>query len=87
MRSIASKVFEHVIIIRLEDYLWTNDNQFGLKPGHSVDLCMYALSEFIEYLKSPSTSVNVAFLDVSKAFDKIRTFFRNSLIECSNLFN
>ena len=32
--SIASKVFEHIIILRLEEYLWTNDNQFGFKSGH-----------------------------------------------------
>ena len=52
-------------------YLWTNDNQFGFKSGHSTDLCIYALTEFIEYFKSRSTSVYVAFLDASKAFDKI----------------
>ena len=28
MSSIASKVFEHIIIIRLEEYLWTSDNIF-----------------------------------------------------------
>ena len=56
---------------RLEEYLWTNDNQFGFKSGHSTDLCIYALTEFIEYFKSRSTSVYVAFLDASKAFDKI----------------
>ena len=71
LSSIASKVFEHIIILRLEEYLWTNDNQFGFKSGHSTDLCIYALSEFIEYFKSRSTSVYVAFLDASKAFDKI----------------
>ena len=52
-------------------YLWTNDNQFGFKSGHSTDLCIYALTECIEYFKSRSTSVYVAFLDASKAFDKI----------------
>ena len=78
LSSIASKVFEHIIILRLEEYLWTNDNQFGFKSGHSTDLCIYALSEFIEYFKSRSTSVYVAFLDASKAFDKIShwIFFR-----------
>ena len=69
--SIASKVFEHVILCRLEEYLWTNDNQFGFKPSHSTDLCVYALTEFIEYFKSRSTSIYLAFLDASKAFDKI----------------
>ena len=71
-------MFEHIIAERLEVYLWTNDNQFGFKSGHSTDLCIYALSEFIEYFKSRSTSVYVEFLDASKAFDKIShwTLFR-----------
>ena len=34
-------------------------------------ICVYALTEFIEYLKNRSTSVYVAFLDASKAFDKV----------------
>ena len=49
LSSIISKVFEHTIVNRLEEYLWTNDNQFGFKSGHSTDLCIYALTEFIEY--------------------------------------
>ena len=68
---ITSKVFEHIILLRLEEYLWTTDNQFGFKSGHSTDHCIYALSELIEYFESRSTSVYVAFLDPSKAFDKI----------------
>ena len=32
---------------------------------------MYALSEVIEYLKSRSTSVYVAFVDLGKAVDQI----------------
>ena len=71
LSSIASKVFGHISILRLKEYVWTNDNQFGFKSGHSTDLCIYALSELIEYFKSRSTSVYVAFLDASKTFDKI----------------
>ena len=53
--------------------LRTACNQFWYKAGHSTDLCVYALPviEFIEYYKRRSTSVYVAFLDASKAFDKI----------------
>ena len=47
LSSILSKVFEHVILFRLEDYLWTNDNQFGFKPSYPTDLCVYAFIEFI----------------------------------------
>jgi len=81
LSSIISKVFEHIILQRLEAYLWTNDNQFGFKTSHSTDLCVYALCEFIEYFKSRSTSVFISFLDASKAFDKINhwTLFRKLL--------
>ena len=68
---IVSKILENVILQRIEEYLWTTDNQFGFKAHHSIDLCVYALTKFIEYLKNRSTSVYVAFLDASKAFDKI----------------
>ena len=77
-----------MIAERLEVYLWTNDNQFGFKSGHSTDLCIYALAEFIEYFKSRSTSVYVAFLDASKAFDKIShwTLFRKLIDRCVPLY-
>ena len=83
LSNISSKVFEHVILFRLEDYLWINDNQFGIKPSHSTDLCVYALTEFIEYFKSRFTSIYVAFLDASKAFDKIShwTPFKNMMCQ------
>ena len=68
---IVSKIFENVILLRIEEYLWTTDNQFGFKAHHSTDLCVHALTEFIEHFKNRSTSVYVAFLDASKAFDKI----------------
>ena len=71
LSSTVSKVFKNVILNRLEEYLWTSDNQFGYKSGHSTDLYVYALTEFIEYFRSRSTSVFVAFMDASKAFDEI----------------
>ena len=90
LSSIISKVFEHVIAERLEVYHWTNDNQFGFKSGHSTDLCLYALTDLIEYFKSRSTSVHVyvAFLDTSKAFDKIShwTLFRKLVDRCVPLY-
>ena len=61
LSSTISKVFENIILHRLEEYLWTTYNQLGFKSGHSTDLCAYALTEFIEYLKCCSTSVYVAF--------------------------
>ena len=62
LSSITSKVFENIILLRLEEYIWTTDNQFGFKSGHSTGLCIYALSELIEYFKGRSTSVYVAYI-------------------------
>ena len=70
LSSIISKVFQNVILHRL----WTTDNQFGFKSGYSIDLCVYALTEFIEYFERRLTSVYVVFLDASKAFDKINNW-------------
>ena len=47
LSSITFKVFEHIILLRLDEYLWTTDNQFGFKSRHSTYLCIYALSEHI----------------------------------------
>ncbi len=88
LSSIISKIFEKVILHRLEEYLWTTDNQFGFKSGHSTDQCVYALTEFIEYFKHRSSSVFVAFLDASKAFDKINHWilFRKLLDRCVPMY-
>ena len=77
---IISKVFESIILHRIEDYLWTTDNQFGFKAHHSTDLCVYALTEFIEYFKSRSTSVYVAFLD-AKSEKSILGFSLKKIID------
>ena len=61
LSSTISKVFENVILHRIEEYLSTTNNQFGIKSGYSTDVCVYALTEFIEYLKRRSTLVYVAF--------------------------
>ena len=48
---IIPKVFENIILHRIEDYLWTTDNQFGFNTHHSTDQRVYSLTEFIEYLR------------------------------------
>ena len=48
LSSITSKVFEHIILLRLEK------NIYGplIITGSTTDLCIYALSELIEYFKT-----------------------------------
>ena len=32
-------------------YIYTSDNQFGFKSGHSTEFSIYTLQEFIEFYK------------------------------------
>ena len=56
LASVISKVFEMAPLVKLEKYLYSSDYQFGFKPKHS-DLCIYTLTEVIEFYKSQSSSV------------------------------
>ena len=71
--TILYKLFESIVLYNFEEFLYTCDNnQFGFKPKHSTELCIYTLKEFIDYNKR-STTAFVTFLDASycKAVDKI----------------
>jgi len=43
----ASKIFEHLLLNRLDTFLTTSDNQFGFKKGLSTDSCIFALKEVV----------------------------------------
>ena len=55
-----------VLLLIIDDYISTHDNQFGFKKRHSTDIC-YALKCTIEYY-SPVYS---CYLGASKAFVKV----------------
>ena len=71
LATIISKLFESAILLKCEMFLDTCPNQFGFKKGHSTDMCIYVLKEFIKFYRSRNTSVFVTFLDASKAYDKM----------------
>ena len=43
LANITSKVFERILLDRLNIYLKTCANQFGFKKNHGADMCIYAL--------------------------------------------
>ena len=67
----ASKIFETIIYERLRKYLHTSDNQFGFKPHHSTELCVYALKEVVHYYRNLNTPVFLCFVDIKSAFDRL----------------
>ncbi len=62
LASVISKVFEMALLVKLEKYLYSSDYQFGFKMKHSADLCIYTLTEVIEFYKSQSSSVYVQYV-------------------------
>lgn len=72
LSSIFGKVFDKIILLRYQSQLATSEHQFGFKPGCSTSHCTVILKETLYYYTHNNNPVYSVFLDVSKAFDKIR---------------
>ena len=68
---ILSKVFELMILERHKSTLETSANQFGYKPKHGTEFCVFVAKQVIDYYKSNGSPVYLCFLDLSKAFDRV----------------
>ena len=79
LSSVFSKLFEYILVARMESYLVTTDNQFGFKQNHATDMCIFVLKETIQQYKTKGSSVFVTFLDASKAFDRVN---HGTLFQC-----
>lgn len=71
---IISKVFEHCLLSRISNYLDTSPRQFGFKKGTGCNHAIYMLRKTVNFFTSNGSTVNIAMLDLSKAFDKINHF-------------
>ena len=69
--NIICKIIENVIHNRISSLLITMDNQFGFKKNLGTEMCVFALKQYLTDYNNNNTNMFVAFLDASKAFDKI----------------
>ena len=69
--NIICKLIEKVIYNRISSLLVTLDNQFGFKKNLGTEMCVFALKQYLKDYYNNNTNIFVAFLDASKAFDKI----------------
>ena len=68
---IASKVFEHCLKIVFGSYISSSPWQFGFRKKSSTMHALYCLKESINYYIDNGSRVFCAFLDASKAFDRL----------------
>ena len=61
------KVFEKILLNRMDEFLSTNNNQFELKKKHGTDMCMYVLKEVIAKYQALNSCLFLYFFDASKA--------------------
>jgi len=71
LSPVLSKLFEMVLLHLFEEFLVSDDLQFGFKKRSSCSHALLAFSESIKYFTSNRNKVYAAFLDASKAFDKV----------------
>ena len=69
--SCISKMFDLVILKTYGAKLATSDMQFGFKDGCSTNTCTFVMKETISYYINNGNYVFSAFLDASKAFDRV----------------
>ena len=65
LSSVLSKVFELILLGKLNSYFCTTDYQFGFKSHHSTDLCIHTLKEVIDFYHSQSTSIYMQKLSIA----------------------
>ena len=68
---VISKVFEHCVLDRFSSFLITRDSQFGFKKATGCTHAIYTARSVIEYYTQGGSTVNLAALDICKAFDRV----------------
>ena len=71
LSHIFSQLLEHLILIKTESFLQTNELQFGFKRNRSTSHALFVLKSCVDYYIQHGSNCFVTFLDCTKAFDKI----------------
>ena len=78
---VISKLFEAELITVCGSALNTDPLQFGFKANSGCNDAIFSRTSVIKYFNDRKSSVNVASLDISKAFDKVSYYkMYNSLL-------
>ena len=70
--SIIGKLFEYVLLSKLNSMTVSNEYQLGFKDNVSTTYCSFLINQTIQYYLNNDSNVLCLFLDASKAFDRVR---------------
>jgi len=71
LSPIISKLFEAVLLHLYDEFLSSDSLQFGFKKNSSCTHAMFTVNESVKYFTKKGSEVYCAFLDATKAFDKV----------------
>jgi len=78
----VSKIFEYCVLHKFEGIFESDSLQFGFKKNLSCSHALFVLSQVTEYFVNHGSSVYIASLDASNAFDRVHhTKLFNKLLE------
>jgi len=88
LSSVYSKLFDIIVLLHFSETLLTSELQFGFKAKNSTNHCTFILKESLSYYVDNQSPVYCAFLDATKAFDRVnyyklfRLLIRRNLPAC-----
>ena len=71
LSTVCSNMVEMALARRLSDSLNSSHNQFGFKLDHGTELCVFTFKELLRFYVERGSAMHIAFLDASKAFDRL----------------
>ncbi len=72
------KVIERISLNKMEHFVLTSDNQFGFKPKHGTDMCIFALKEILDFYNRHNSSICcMCFIDASNCVNHEKYFFKS----------
>jgi len=69
--SVLSKMFEHCLFIKCSKLMKCSDRQFGFKKESSCAHAIYTLRRVVDTFTKNGSTVNIASVDISQAFDRL----------------
>ena len=71
LSHVFSFLFEHAILLKISDCLFSDDLQFGYKSKHSTNHAIYTAKRCIDYFVDHGSHIFASFLDCTKGFDRV----------------